>query len=164
MLTGCHIFCRQVAGTGVEDCGLGRVEQVAVLVQRVVAGSGAAGPHGDPLQSGCAAEVDGFGVVGNHELAELMGVSAEANHANAGVEGCAHTHEGCAGVFEASGEHAQYAAGVLVGVLVGYLDEFAVVFAVEDAQGGLVGVEGFGNAQVVEFDVSGVDAVAGACW
>ena len=50
-----------------------------------------------------------------------------------------------------------------MGVLVGYFDEFAVVFAVENAQGGLVGVEGFGNAQVVEFDVSGVDAVAGAC-
>ena len=139
------------------------MEQVAVLVQRVVAGAGAAGPHGDPLQGGCAAEVDGFGVVGDHELAELVGVGAEANHANAGVEGCTHTHEGRAGVFEAAGEHAEYAAGVLVGVFVGDFDEFAVVFAFENAQGGLVGVEGFGYAQVVEFDVSGADAVAGAC-
>ena len=92
-----------------------------------------------------------------------MRVGVEADHAHAGVEGCAYAHEGCTGVFEASGEHAQYAAGVLVGVLVGYFDEFAVVFAVENTQGGLVGVEGFGHAQVVEFDVSGVDAVAGAC-
>ena len=139
------------------------MEQVAVLVQRVVAGAGATGPHGNPLQGGCAAEVDSFGVVGDHELAELVGVGTKANHADAGVEGCTHTHEGCAGVFEASGEHAEHAAGVLVGVLVGGFDEFAVVFAVENAQGGLVGVEGFGHAQVVEFDVSGVDAVAGAC-
>ena len=92
-----------------------------------------------------------------------MRVGVEADHAHAGVEGCAYTHEGCTGVFEASGEHAQYAAGVLVGVLVGYFNEFAVVFALKDAQGGLVGIEGFGNAQVVKFDVSGVDAVAGAC-
>ena len=69
VLTGCQVFCRQVAGARVEDGGFGRVEQVAVLVQRVVAGSGAAGPDGDPLQGGGATEVDGFGVVGNHELA-----------------------------------------------------------------------------------------------
>ena len=101
--------------------------------------------------------------MGDHELAELVGVGTEANHTNAGVEGSTHTHEGCAGVFEASSEHAEYAAGVLVGVLVGYFNEFAVVFALKDAQGGLVGIEGFGNAQVVELNVSGVDAVAGAC-
>ena len=38
-LAGYQVFCRQVAGTRVEDGGFGRVEQVAVLVQRVVAGS-----------------------------------------------------------------------------------------------------------------------------
>ena len=101
--------------------------------------------------------------MGDHELAQLVGVGVEANHTHAGVESGTHAHEGCAGVFEASGEHAEYAAGVLVGVFVGYFDKLAVVFALEDAQGRLVGVEGFGNAQVVEFDVSGVDAVAGAC-
>ena len=90
------------------------MEQVAVLVQRVVAGARAAGPHGNSLQGRCAAEVDGFGVVSDHELAELVGVGAEANHTNAGVEGSTHTHEGCTGVFEASGEHAEYATGVLV--------------------------------------------------
>ena len=69
VLTGCHVFCRQVAGARVENGGFGRVEQVAVLVQRVVARARSAGPDGDPLQGGGAAEVDGFGVVGNHELA-----------------------------------------------------------------------------------------------
>ena len=68
-LAGCQVFCRQVAGARVEDGGFGRVEQVAVLIQRVVARAGAASPDGDPLQGGGAAEVDGFGVVGNHELA-----------------------------------------------------------------------------------------------
>ena len=38
------------------------VEQVAVLVQRVVARARSAGPDGDPLQGGGAAEVDGFGL------------------------------------------------------------------------------------------------------
>ena len=69
VLTGCQVFCRQVAGARVEDGGFGRVEQVAVLIQRVVARAGAASPDGDPLQGGGAAEVDSFGVVGNHELA-----------------------------------------------------------------------------------------------
>ena len=69
VLTGCQVFCRQVAGARVEDGGFGRVEQVAVLIQRVVARARSAGPDGDPLQGGGAAEVDGFGVVSNHELA-----------------------------------------------------------------------------------------------
>ena len=69
VFSGCHVFCRQVAGARVEDGGFGRVEQVAVLIQRVVAGSGATDPYGHPLHCGGSGEVDGLGVVGNHELA-----------------------------------------------------------------------------------------------
>ena len=81
---------------------------------------------------------------------------------NAGVESGTYAREGSARVFRGSGEHAEYTAGVLAGVSRRVLPmSCGSLRAREDAQGGLVGVEGFGNAQVVEFDVSGVHAVAG---
>ena len=91
-----------------------------------------------------------------------MGVRAKTHHAHAAVERSAHTHQSCARVFEAAGEHTEHSASVLMGVGIGNLEGIAEVLSFHDAHGGLNAGGGFRHAQGVELYVAGVLAVDGS--